>query len=143
MKTLYKFSAVLLIGSILIGLNGCGTTKAVTDGSSDKNQEPVIAELSSWTNQADLLLVNNPAGAEFDQITTTGPDVAPANSTVEVYKSAYFTQENLVATTIVSERGTFIIQMANNDDLDNQVFYVTCTEPGKRRSEPVILTKTI
>jgi len=125
-------------------LGGCGTTaKQASDISNydDPTRTDAVAELTQKLVITQMQLVNNPE-PEQDYITCTDFNVAEPGALIEVYSSAYLTAENLQGTANANANGYFIVDITNTQDgLDNQVFYVTQTSQGKRRSEAVVITK--
>ena len=135
-KKMLQKIGVLVTLMLIVALAGCGTTvDQITEDSGE--EEVVIAEMTQILNREGLHL--RPDDDYEGKYLIKGDwDSVPANSTIEVYRSSYFTKDNIVAVQVASEAGSFMIEQICESN--GSTYYITAIEPGKRRSIAVRLS---
>lgn len=133
-----KFTIMILVLA-LVGMlfTGCGTTKKVTD---DDSGDVATPALSATLDQAKITLNINVAPDNHEWITSTDTFAAVPGSLVEAYAGWPYSNDLFLGSGTVFANGTFQIDIGDKDASILAV-YVVQTEQGKRKSEPIIITK--
>lgn len=134
-----KITSLVLI-MLMVGLlfTGCGTTKKATDDDDDSGT--ATPAISAKVESLLVTLNENVAPDNHEWITSIDSDAAVAGATVAVYSGWPYSDNLLLGSSLVYGNGTFQIDIGDKD-LSNTGVYLVQTEPGKRTSEPVIITK--